>query len=1449
MGQRNPVNEKQVVIDGVKVELEQYGGKVNLKEISAITVGQGNGSKVLDAILASAEQAGVDVIVTPESIGKTPKNRLIEWYKRHGFEEHTQGRMIYRAGTNKSTARSVPRTGEQPSLEEIGDTLPASSTPPAATPPEPVQGPAPVPEQSVLDDIDSLTRVLAEANRRTQERINASGIDLESPPLKKSEVVEGESVYDGKGRAWTVGNGKQMIPSFSQPAIQGVQNEIVEGKPYPFKDAVKRDWGWSADVAAWRRGRSSSSVPPKLAAIAAKEKARKAKKPAPATEPAASAKPPELMTPEEAFRTFDTWKGKSTFNSEGQHRNEVGRAVVQNKPVSAAAVDAYGITLPSGYVRDGDRYVFKAPTKSAALKASTTAKANKPTESKNIPEGAVRLYPTVETFLMGPRHYVWDAKGNKYYVSNHNWREPISGTFGIENTPGVLSLVIRKIKPDGSHGPDIHTDLSKMILYGESNESIKAKAMAEKERDDRRKASTTAKASPAPVASATVTSVKTTDPRMLSDDELEQEERQLKDATRPLYERFNMLGPNGRFVRGTTTPTPAAQAIDTELKPYADRIRSILQEKTRRSMEKRNRENAEARDKRIREAEVFQRINGWEIVRDGVDYVGRHPDTKEDHFRGKLSRVRENAKESQPERTPTPPPPSPSAALKSSLTAKAKGAVKVQTDAKGDVTVSVPSKDKPGLPPKEQKKFLLAEIDKAIETAPDEIFEKQNSDAIKDLDNRKKSLETERDELHGKLSRYNQDSEQTEASPFPRVEQARQERLAEYAPNVAAWRKRYAEIVKESLALDIERRNILGTVTIEVPDDGTFEIINSKDALKKFRDQAKKFPTSATASTSAKQPQQPSAIIKVSKSRPTDRSDMEDAVGIAKSTDPTRAMINNIHVDGKNKVMVGTDGRRMAVAMNAPFPTTKHMVEETKSEKNAATGKMEEVKTGKMVEGQFPNYNQVIPGGREGKMPDVSNMQTATVNTEDIARKVNQAVAASKAIGQGHFDVGNKEPSVSLYLMPDGSLELATTEPEAGGYESGPVSKGTLIGNFNAEFLKDGMTFLRKMGNGEGKIAWSDARAPVVIMGKNEFYVLMPMRLDGDKQTGMMLRDVPATPTAPRYERLTQQPTKGQVTDETSSTISPETGRTQGVRLSDADRRGALDRYRRGVREGAKGPSGQAHAKRIEGAQYDPLAARTPAFRGIEQQFAARGVTAIPVRGLARSFIDGDVMLVSTDQGPARMQQSADHELSHLDLRRGNATVQAQVDAVDFESKAFSGFIDQYRTHAPDVLVEIYAEAQATAERNGTDAEAEFNKIMADELVAYWNSGRDEYAGAFRDEGEARKLRDEWKAGKGKDEQGRSDSIRHEALPPTPAQDAAYMEAVNRRDMVEAQRMVDEAAKRAGFNVGPVWHGSKHGEFASFDPNAKNVTDVGLYGKGFYFTPDKEYADKYGPSR
>jgi hypothetical protein len=42
------------------------------------------------------------------------------------------------------------------------------------------------------------------------------------------------------------------------------------------------------------------------------------------------------------------------------HRRLVSDAITRNAPVSASAVDAYGIKLPPGYIRENDRYVFKS---------------------------------------------------------------------------------------------------------------------------------------------------------------------------------------------------------------------------------------------------------------------------------------------------------------------------------------------------------------------------------------------------------------------------------------------------------------------------------------------------------------------------------------------------------------------------------------------------------------------------------------------------------------------------------------------------------------------------------------------------------------------------------------------------------------------------------------------------------------------------------------------------------------------------------------------------------------------------------------------------------------------------------------------------------------------------------------------------------------------------------
>jgi hypothetical protein len=95
-------------------------------------------------------------------------------------------------------------------------------------------------------------------------------------------------------------------------------------------------------------------------------------------------------------------------------------------------------------------------------------------------------------------------------------------------------------------------------------------------------------------------------------------------------------------------------------------------------------------------------------------------------------------------------------------------------------------------------------------------------------------------------------------------------------------------------------------------------------------------------------------------------------------------------------------------------------------------------------------------------------------------------------------------------------------------------------------------------------------------------------------------------------------------------------------------------------------------------------------------------------------------------------------------------------------------------------------------------------------------------------------------------------AVRESAVPVTPEQDKQYLDAVARGDMATAQKMVDDAAKRAGYTVGPVWHGTgdamldgrnanqSEGQFNVFKPSR-----IGALGPGIYFAPDKDNAEEY----
>ena len=85
-----------------------------------------------------------------------------------------------------------------------------------------------------------------------------------------------------------------------------------------------------------------------------------------------------------------------------------------------------------------------------------------------------------------------------------------------------------------------------------------------------------------------------------------------------------------------------------------------------------------------------------------------------------------------------------------------------------------------------------------------------------------------------------------------------------------------------------------------------------------------------------------------------------------------------------------------------------------------------------------------------------------------------------------------------------------------------------------------------------------------------------------------------------------------------------------------------------------------------------------------------------------------------------------------------------------------------------------------------------------------------------------------------------------EARRVTPEQDAAYLAAARSGDTVQAQKLVDEAAKAAGYTVGPVFHGTQK-EFTEFNPKyAGSVTAGPGTKEAWWFSEDLSHAQERG---
>lgn len=231
--------------------------------------------------------------------------------------------------------------------------------------------------------------------------------------------------------------------------------------------------------------------------------------------------------------------------------------------------------------------------------------------------------------------------------------------------------------------------------------------------------------------------------------------------------------------------------------------------------------------------------------------------------------------------------------------------------------------------------------------------------------------------------------------------------------------------------------------------------------------------------------------------------DLKDALkktAYAISTDETRYVLNGILCSFKeNKVTaVATDGRRLAlVEIELEFPRSNEtdIIIPTKAvtelqrlvkdegeirlsvgENQVAFEVADTLLVSKLIEGNYPNYRQVIPGDAKERV---------TLEREVFLNAVHRvSLLASE-----------KSNSVKLVFSKN-NIDIMANTPEVGeARESLPVKytgKDFSIA-FNPEFL---MAPLRNLPNDEVYLDMIDGMSPGVIKIQSPFlYVLMPMRI------------------------------------------------------------------------------------------------------------------------------------------------------------------------------------------------------------------------------------------------------------------------------------------------------------------------------------------------------------------
>lgn len=221
----------------------------------------------------------------------------------------------------------------------------------------------------------------------------------------------------------------------------------------------------------------------------------------------------------------------------------------------------------------------------------------------------------------------------------------------------------------------------------------------------------------------------------------------------------------------------------------------------------------------------------------------------------------------------------------------------------------------------------------------------------------------------------------------------------------------------------------------------------------------------------------------------------------AASIDESRQILNGIMLSLRDQklTMVATDGRRLALIeqeielspdiqrdLIVPTKTVNELIKILDDEGTLkiqclpnmiAFDKEDVLLTSKLIEGNYPNYKQVIPSQCEERL---------SIDRENL-------LAAVRRVS---FLASDKNPSVKLTFTKN-QVQIVVVTPDVGeAHESIPIKyTGKSISMaFNPEYLMDP---LRNLTSDEVAIELVDELSPAVIKCDLPFlYVLMPLRLN-----------------------------------------------------------------------------------------------------------------------------------------------------------------------------------------------------------------------------------------------------------------------------------------------------------------------------------------------------------------